>query len=127
MQVSGLVEHGDGYGRTLGFPTVNIDRVEYQQRGLDIAFGVYGGAVKIASTDAIYRAAIVIGPVDASGLPKLEAHLINFEDDLYGLKVTYYIEQFVRPFREYDSERDLITDIVADIAHIKKMEICSLG
>jgi len=126
MQVSGTVEHGDGYGRTIGFPTINIDRGEYQSRELDIMHGIYGGRVQISSTGAIYRAAIVIGPIDSTGLPKLEAHLIAFEGDLYGLEVTYCIEQFIRSFRTYASETDLVADIAADIELIKKMEICSL-
>lgn len=127
MHVSGSVEHGDGYGRTLGFPTVNIDRGEYRARKLDIAHGVYGGAVKIESTGAVYRAAIVVGPSDNTGLPKLEAHLIDFADDLYGLTVVFHIEHFLRPFREYGTQEDLIADITADIEAIKKMDICSLG
>lgn len=124
MKLSGTVIEGDGYGKKLGFPTVNIDRDEYQKSNKDLSYGVYAGWVSTDAWDMPKRAGLVIGPEDEWGLPKLEAHIINFEGNLYGEKVTLHFSSFLRKFTEYDSEEALRLAITEDIDNIKSLELC---
>ena len=48
-----------------------------------------------------YKAAIVIGPLDKSGLPKIEAHLIDFKGNLYGKHLNFILHKYLRPFRKF--------------------------
>ena len=123
MKIRGKVIEGDGYGRKLGYPTVNLDRDDYQAQNLDLPFGIYAGLVEIVDTTQAYPAGIIIGPQDAWGLPKLEAHLIGFDGDLYGETVAFHIRDFIRAYKDYGSVSDLRTDIAKDIATIKNLNL----
>lgn len=102
--ISGRVIKGDGYGRKIGFPTVNLN---YKAKDLPRA-GVYAG---MASMDGVeYRAGIVIGPAD-----KIEAHLIGYNNDAYGKKVTLKLEKFIREFKKFNTEEELIKQIKEDL------------
>ncbi len=85
-------------------------------------FGVYAGRVRLSLSNTrclTYKAGIVIGPLDKRGLPKIEAHLINYIGKIYGVKAVFEIEKFLRKFRKFDTEEELITQIKKDL------EICS--
>ncbi len=112
--IIGKVIKGEQYGRKLGFPTANLDRREYNRKGLKIKFGVYAGT---SSTG--HKAAIVIGPMDKKGLPKLEAHLIGYKGNLYGKKVTLTLIKYLRPFKKFKTEGELKQAIAKDIKAIK--------
>ena len=102
--ISGKVIKGDGYGKKLGFPTVNLD-AETKEFPLD---GIYVG---IAVLDDIkYRAGIVVGPNR-----KIEAHLIRYNGDAYRKKVILEIKEFLRKFKKFKTEKKLIAQIKKDI------------
>ena len=102
--ISGRVIKGDSYGRKIGFPTVNL---EYKASDLPKA-GVYAGT---ASMDGVeYKAGIVIGPED-----KLEAHLIEYNGDAYDKEVTLQIKKFLREFKKFNTEEELIIQIKKDL------------
>src|ERR1019366_2597548 len=94
--ILGLVIRGDGYGRKLGFPTVNL---ETQTKDLPEG-GVYSGNAILKNQT--YRAGIVIGPGD-----KVEAHLLGYSGDAYGSIVTLEIKSFIRKFEKFKTEREL--------------------
>jgi len=82
-EVRGVVEHGDHRGRTIGFPTANVAVPG------DIALpsdGVYAGWYERPSGE-VHAAAINLGKrptfYDENGLRLLEAHLLDFDGDLY--------------------------------------------
>lgn len=122
IMLSGRVIKGDGYGRKLGFPTANLDRRDYSRRKLKIKFGIYAGiaSCQLRPTSGLYKAAIVIGPVDNRGLPKIEAHLIGVKGNLYGKKISLQLVKYLRPFRKFKSEKALKAQIQKDILIIKK-------
>lgn len=123
MKIGGTVIEGDGVGRTLGFPTINIDRDEYERTESDLELGVYAGLVKLPGGE-LCKAGMVVGPLDAEGLPKIEAHLIDYNNDLYGEEVVFYFLEFLRQLKQYESDELLVEAITADIKNIKHMELC---
>jgi len=118
LRIMGRVVRGDGYGRKIGFPTANIDRRDYSRQGMQVKFGVYGGTVTLPSGKN-YPAAVVIGPLDKQGLPKLEAHVLGFTGSLYGKKIIIGVGKYLRPFKKFKSEGELKKQIKKDIAKVK--------
>ncbi|MEO5635218.1 MAG: riboflavin kinase [Candidatus Paceibacterota bacterium] len=102
FSIYGIVVRGKGYGRKLGFPTVNLDA-----DAKDIPVGVYAG--KGIINRKIYRAAIIISE------GKSEAHLLGYRGDAYGKEVTLKLKKFLREYKNFNSEKELIDQIVKDI------------
>ncbi len=111
-RISGTVVKGDQYGRKLGFPTINLEvdnKIELEQ-------GVYSGIVIMAGKE--YRAGIVIGP-KINEKNKVEAHLIGYNGNAYGQDVLLEVEKFLREYKSFDTEEELINQIKKDIESCK--------
>ncbi len=117
--VSGKVIQGMQYGQRLGFPTANLDREEYQKNNMHIPFGVYAGIATVSGKEKAYQAGIVIGPADESGLPKIEAHLLDFSADLYGEKLFLSLVCYLRPYSIFKSEDSLKRTIANDLEKVR--------
>lgn len=104
IKISGIVIKGDGYGKKIGFPTVNLDVGEQE---LPKA-GVYAGNAALEGKE--YRAGIVI---DSNR--KTEAHLIGYNGDAYGKVVMLEVKEFLREFIKFETENELIAQIEKDI------------
>jgi FAD synthase len=104
-EISGKVIKGDGYGRKLGFPTVNLE-TQLKEFPPD---GVYAGKALLDNVE--YRAGIVIGPKN-----KIEAHLIGYNGDAYEKEVELVIEKFLREYKKFETEEELINQIKKDIS-----------
>jgi len=112
--ISGPVTHGDARGRTIGFPTANIPL----GRHLEPARGVY--AVRAALPDG----RVVPGVANLGRRPtlggdpvsRLEAHLFDFQGDLYGQEVEVALLAFLRDERKFASFQELTAQIAADAA-----------
>lgn len=111
--IKGKVIRGDDCGKKLGYPTVNLDRRDFLKMKRRLPFGVYAGLATLSSRK--YRAGIVIGPLDKSRLPKIEAHLLGFKKNVYGRQVTLEIRKFIRKFKKFKSEKELILQIKKDL------------
>jgi riboflavin kinase/FMN adenylyltransferase len=114
-EVEGTVVRGDGRGRALGFPTANLD----VPKGLLVPpDGVYAGR----SRDK--RAAISIGtnPHFDGVERRVEAHLIDFDDDLYGERLVVEVWGRLREQRRFASLEELVTAIGADIERTRGAE-----
>ena len=124
-KVSGKVIHGDHFGRDLGFPTANLDRRDYNRQKLKIKFGIWAGtAVEVRGKSLevrVYKAAIVIGPIDKRGLPKIEAYLLDFTGDLYAKKLKLLLINYIRPFKKYKNIPDLKKQISEDVEKVRKI------
>ncbi|MDP9249641.1 MAG: riboflavin kinase [bacterium] len=102
--ISGIVERGAGYGKKLGFPTMNIP-VAVKNLPPE---GVYAGTAELDGKK--YRAGIVVGPGE-----KIEVHLIGYDGDAYGKEVSIDIQKFLREFKKFDTEAELIIQIKKDM------------
>jgi riboflavin kinase/FMN adenylyltransferase len=122
VTISGRVIKGEGYGKKLGFPTANIDRRQYTRQGKRVRLGIYAGLVILPNKKS-YKSGIVIGPMGKTGLPKLEAHIINYNGNLYGKRIEIKLKKFLRPFKPYRNEQLLKQQIGRDISKIKKMDL----
>lgn len=106
--LKGKVIKGDGYGKKLGFPTVNL---KTDLKGLPSS-GVYAGIGILDGKE--YKAGIVLGPNE-----KVEAHIIGYSGDAYGKEVILNINKFLRAYKDFENEEELIEQIKKDI------EVCS--
>jgi len=111
--ICGPVLHGDGLGRQLGFPTINIG-----VSGLVLPpHGVYAAQVRTQGGER--RAVLNIGmrPTLRNPNPELrvEAHLLDFEGDLYEQQVEVLVADFLREERQFPSTRALRDQIAQDI------------
>lgn len=79
---------------------------------------MYAGKVKLSGR--IYGAGIIIGPLNKKGLPKIEAHLIGFSGSAYGKTAIFEIKKFIRKFKKFKSEKELIVQIKKDLKWINK-------
>ena len=91
--IVGTVEHGNKLGRTLGFPTANIDMGPY----LRPAYGVYAVRVRHAGRSYDGVANLGVRPMIEPPKELLEAWLFDFDGDLYGEELAVELVAFLRP------------------------------
>ncbi len=119
-EVRGVVEHGDHRGRTIGFPTANVAVPG------DIALpadGVYAGWYELASGE-VHAAAINLGKrptfYDHNGLRLLEAHLLDFDGDLYGQHAKVRFDTWLRGEVKFSSIDALVERLTRDVADTRR-------
>ncbi len=107
-EVDGVVVVGDERGGTLGFPTANLS---IEPHLIVPAFGIYAGAALGG------RAAVSIGTnPHYGGLERrIEAHLLDFEGDLYGQRLVVELWRRLRDERAFASEAELVEQIARDV------------
>jgi riboflavin kinase / FMN adenylyltransferase len=114
FEIEGRVEHGDARGRTIGFPTANLHMGEY----LHPAHGVY--AVR-AGIDEGTSTKWMEGVANFGSRPTFdnkdtifEAHLFDFDGDLYGRHLRIALVDFLREEKKFDGPDDLKAQIAID-------------
>lgn len=112
--IRGPVTHGDARGRTIGFPTANIPL----GRHLEPARGVYAVRATLPDGRVVPGVANLGRRPTLGGDPvsRLEAHLFDFQGDLYGQEVEVALLAFLRDERKFASFQDLTAQIAADAA-----------
>ena len=115
--ISGRVVEGDGVGRQLGFPTANL-----AVTGLVLPpNGVYAGLTKVKNKS--HRVALNIGfrpTMAAAARPlRVEAHLLDFDGNLYDEELTVEIGGKLREERKFASSAELHRQIIRDIAILR--------
>jgi len=120
--VEARVEHGDGRGRTMGFPTANM----HLGHCLAPAFGVYAVRVTIMDNDRpVGRhdgvANFGIRPMYETKVPLMEAHLFDFDGDLYGKHLLVELISYIRPEAKFDGLPALIAQIGRDAAKAREI------
>jgi riboflavin kinase / FMN adenylyltransferase len=102
--VSGSVMHGDKRGRTLGYPTANLQ----VDRGCRLAHGIY--AVRVGIGGQRYDGVASYGrrPMFDKGIVLLEANLFDFSGDLYGATIDVAFIAWIRPERVFGSVEAMV-------------------
>lgn len=110
----GIVEHGKGIGRTIGFPTANI-AVNDPHKALP-KNGVYAVQIQVEEGEML-PAVLNIGtnPTIGNKNLSLEVHIPDFEQDIYGKNVTVYVLRYLREEQRFDSLTALREQIIRDI------------
>jgi riboflavin kinase/FMN adenylyltransferase len=112
-RVSGPVVHGAKRGRTMGFPTVNLEVPANKALPAD---GVYVAEI---TSDSVGRktgvAAVSTQPTFAGRTRTLEAHLIDFAGDLYGTDVSVDFRSWIRGISDFGGPEELGERIAADV------------
>ena len=111
---AGSVIRGDGRGRGLGFPTANLD-LGYPFKAM-VSLGVYGGTALVDGREVSAIANIGRHPTFGGTALKIEVHLLDFDQDLYGRWIEFRLRFHVRPERKFASVDELRLEVVKDIA-----------
>jgi len=131
FSIFGTVEHGDHFGRTLGFPTANLSAHNEQFP----PNGVYAVETIMNRADGFGASALNPGhtlpgvvnigvrpTVKAAGGERLlELHLFDFDEDLYGRDVEVIFRKFLRPEKKFDTVDALKAQIACDVAQARKV------
>lgn len=110
--IVGKVVHGKGMGRTIGFPTANIEPLDPHK--IIPRRGVYVARV---NTPTINDALAFVN-IDTNGI--IEAHIPSFKGDLYGAQLKLRFVRFLREERQFSTMEDLKEQIKEDIDSIRR-------
>jgi riboflavin kinase/FMN adenylyltransferase len=121
FEARGPVVKGDQRGRLLGFPTANVE----VPNGLCLpADGVYAGWYERPSGE-INACAINLGRrptfYEHADSSLLEAHLLDFDGDLYGETARVRLAHFLRSERKFDGVESIITQLTQDVGHTREI------
>ena len=119
--VEARVEHGDGRGRKMGFPTANMHLGHCLG-----CFGVYAVHVTITENEKpVGRhdgvASFGIRPMYQTPVPLMEAHLFDFDADLYGKHLSVELISYLRQEAKFENLDALIAQIAADAKKARKI------
>ena len=115
ITIVGVVERGDQRGRTIGFPTANL-RLDLDHA--HIADGVYAATVRL-DDGRVVDSAVSIGRRPTfypEGVRLCEAHLIDFDDDIYDTCIAVTLVARMRRQERFDSIDELVAQLRADVA-----------
>ena len=112
FQLSGVVTQGAQRGRQLGVPTANL--AVWAEHAIP-RNGIYACRARVG--DAAHLAVTNIGtrPTFDNGARTIEAHLLDFNGDLYGQTMALEVVEYQRPEIKYDSVEALIAQMQEDI------------
>lgn len=120
--LSGPVIHGDGRGRGLKIPTANVD---YPAEKVIPSNGIYACWAWVQNEK--HRAAVNIGTnptfTPDKQKPNIEAHILDFDRELYGQVIKLEFVKRLRDEMKYASVEALIEQIHKDIAQTREILI----
>jgi riboflavin kinase/FMN adenylyltransferase len=108
----GKVVTGDKLGRTLGYPTANLEYINPDK--IHLGHGVF--AVTVSVSGNIKQGMLSIGnrPTLEHSDEKIEVNIFDFEEDIYGEVITVTVIRFLRQQEKYNSLDDLIIQLRKD-------------
>ncbi|WP_218079694.1 bifunctional riboflavin kinase/FAD synthetase [Anthocerotibacter panamensis] len=109
----GTVVAGDGRGRQLGFPTANLNILE---RKFVPRSGVYRVSARWQKEERLGLLNIGYRPTFDGFTRSVEAHLLDWQGDLYGEILTLELLQYLRPEQKFGSVEELKRQIALDIS-----------
>ena len=120
-EARGLVVAGDKRGRLLGFPTANVEVPNAMCHPAD---GVYAGWY-VRPDGSIHACAINLGRrptfYEHADHSLLEAHLLDFNDDLYGEPARVRFQAFLRSERKFEGIDALVAQLKHDVESTRRV------
>ena len=116
--IEGVVQRGDARGRELGYPTANLELGDYQRP----KYGIY--AVRVTLDDGSEHpgvASLGVRPTFQPPQELLEAHLFDFDRDLYGRKIEVALHAWIRDEKKFDGIAPLIAHMKDDEAKARHL------
>jgi riboflavin kinase / FMN adenylyltransferase len=120
--IRGIVQHGDKRGRTIGFPTANLDLGSY----LRPHYGIYAVTgllpARNGQTRVVHGAAnLGIRPTFDPPKELLEPYFFDFDGDLYGQEIEVGFHHFLRGEAKFDSLEALTAQMEKDCAEARTL------
>jgi riboflavin kinase / FMN adenylyltransferase len=114
--IEGVVQHGAKLGRTIGYPTANLEMGSY----LRPRYGIYAVRVRL-SDGRIVDGAANLGIRPSFDPPKelLEAYLFDFDEPLYDQVIAVELHAFLRPEAKFDTLEALTAQMDKDCAEAR--------
>lgn len=111
----GEVTHGRSIGHSLGFPTVNL-QIPAEKI---VPLGVYGGVCQFEGNT--HKAIVNVGaqPTFGCGGNVLEAHLLNFDGNLYGKTIKIALTKYLRPIIKFENATELLSQLQRDLEAVQ--------
>ena len=120
FSLKGVVVHGSHLGRTIGFPTANLETANE----VIPAFGVYACEVEIENQGKLRLPAVMnygFRPTVGAHLKlQIEAHILDFSMDIYHCEVTFYLRKFLRSEMKFSGLQQLKEQIEIDTAKARE-------
>ena len=119
FSIRGIVQHGDKVGRTIGYPTANLDMGSY----LRPAYGIYAVTGRLLDSGEVLQGAANLGIRPSFDPPKelLEPYFFDFDGDLYGREIEVALHHFIRPEAKFDGLDALTAQMERDCAEAKRL------
>lgn len=120
--IQGEVVKGKQLGRTIGFPTANVETTGSKVLP---AHGVYAAFASLPDDDAHRIPAMInIGvrpTVDSDARVTVEAHMIDFDGDLYGRQLRLELVKRMRGERKFDGVSSLVAQLQRDQSEVRSV------
>lgn len=113
----GKVTHGRTIGKTIGFPTVNL---KFENGKIIPKHGVYFTETDIGGDRYPSVTNVGIRPTVGGHECRAETHILSFDEDLYGRKISVHFKRFSRPERKLPDKRVLREMIAEDVSNTKR-------
>lgn len=116
--IRGQVRHGDKLGRTIGYPTANLDMGQY----LRPRYGIYAVTGRLPD-GRVVKGAANLGIRPSFDPPKelLEPYFFDFSGDLYGQEIEVALHHFLRPEAKFDSLDALTAQMQQDCDEARRL------
>jgi riboflavin kinase/FMN adenylyltransferase len=114
--LEGVVQHGDKLGRTIGYPTANLQLGDY----LRPLYGIYACRGRLADGRVLEGVANMgIRPICNPPKELLEPFFFDFDGDLYGQKISVELIERLRPEAWFESLDEMVTQMDKDSAQAR--------
>lgn len=118
-RLNGTVVHGDSRGKTIGFPTANIQPEDV--RKVIPKRGVYAVMVRIEGMYYSGMMNIGVRPTFRGEEERLEVHLFNFDKEIYGIRLQVRFVERVRDEISFSAVEQLKKQLYQDRAECKRI------
>ena len=116
--IEGVVQHGDKVGRTIGYPTANLDMGPY----LRPHYGIYAVRGRVADGRVLEGAAnLGVRPTFVPPKELLEPYFFDFSGDLYGQRIEVELVEYIRAEAKFDTLEALTAQMDADCARARRV------